>query len=100
MKRFLALCHPDVVSIRLITVKMPIFLHFNIYEQKNVRAQLIWAWKKLYKPGCFTLIVLLMSCNCLCSMALPHGAVNWSSVCDCGISDHTLLLFAVKLHLF
>ena len=26
------------------------------------------------KAGCFTLTVLLMSCDCLCSAALPHGA--------------------------
>ena len=26
-------------------------------------------------------------------MALPHGAVGWSAVCDCGIHDHTHLLF-------
>ena len=26
-----------------------------------------------------------MYCNCYCSVALPHGAVGWSAVCDCGI---------------
>ena len=25
-------------------------------------------------------------------MALPHGGVGWSAVCDRGISDHTHLL--------
>ena len=25
--------------------------------------------------------------------ALPHGATGLSAVCDCGISDHTHLLF-------
>ena len=24
--------------------------------------------------------------GCYCSFSLPHGAVGWSSVCDCGIS--------------
>ena len=38
------------------------------------------------EPGCFTLIVFLMSCDCKCSVALPHGAVGWSAVCDCGTS--------------
>ena len=33
--------------------------------------------------GCFTLFVFLMSCDF--NVALPHGAVSWSSVCDCGI---------------
>ena len=38
------------------------------------------------EPGCFTFIVFLMSCYCKCPVALPHGAVGWSAVCDCGIS--------------
>ena len=37
------------------------------------------------KAGCFAIIVLQMSCYCKCSVALPHGAVGWSAVCDCGI---------------
>ena len=32
------------------------------------------------------LIVFLMPCDCWCSVGLPHGAVGWSTVCDCGIS--------------
>ena len=35
---------------------------------------------------CFTLFVFLVSCDCYCSVALPHGAVGWSAVCGCGIS--------------
>ena len=27
-----------------------------------------------------------MSCSCNCSLPLPHGAMVWSAVCDCGIS--------------
>ena len=34
----------------------------------------------------FALIVLRMSCYCKCSVTLPHGTVDWSAVCDCGIS--------------
>ena len=26
-------------------------------------------------------------------VVLPNGAVGWSAVCDCGIPDHTQLLF-------
>ena len=37
-------------------------------------------------PGCFAFIILRMSCYCNCSVTLPHGAVGWSAVCDCGIS--------------
>ena len=35
--------------------------------------------------GCFTFIVFLMSYDCHCIVTLPHGAVGWSAVCDCGI---------------
>ena len=27
-----------------------------------------------------------MLCDCYCSMALLHGAMGWSAMCDCGIS--------------
>ena len=30
----------------------------------------------------FTLTVFLMSCDSQCFVALPHGAVDWSVVCD------------------
>ena len=30
--------------------------------------------------------VFIVSCDCYCSVALPHCAVGWSEVCDCGIS--------------
>ena len=45
------------------------------------------------KAGCFALSVFLMSCDGQCSMALPHGAVGWSVVCDCGISLSYSLAF-------
>ena len=45
------------------------------------------------RVGCFTLIVFLRSCGCLCSVALPHGTICWSAVCDCGISYSYLLAF-------
>ena len=35
--------------------------------------------------GYFTIIVLQMYCNYKCSLALPHCAVGWSALCDCGI---------------
>ena len=38
------------------------------------------------RAGWFILSVFLMSCYCYCSVALPHGAMGWSAVCDCGIS--------------
>ena len=33
------------------------------------------------KAFCFAIIVLQMYCYYKCSVALPHGAVGWSSVC-------------------
>ena len=36
--------------------------------------------------GCFDFIGFWMSYYCKCHAALPHGAVVWSAVCDCGIS--------------
>ena len=38
------------------------------------------------KAGCFAIIVSQMFCYYQCSVALPHGAVVWSAVYDCGIS--------------
>ena len=35
--------------------------------------------------GCFTLTCFLTSCDSQCSVVLPHGAVGWSVVYDCGI---------------
>ena len=41
---------------------------------------------------CFTLVFLLMSCDCNCSAALPHGAMCWSAVCVIVVfPDHTHL---------
>ena len=31
------------------------------------------------------LISFLMSCDCKCALVVPHGAMGWSAVCDCGI---------------
>ena len=33
-------------------------------------------------------------------MALPYGAVNWSEVCDCGISDHAHYLLYLPVTYF
>ena len=41
---------------------------------------------KRQKSGFFAIIVLQMYCYYKCSVTLPHGAVGWSAVCDCGIS--------------
>ena len=38
------------------------------------------------RTGCFTLIVFLITIDYKCSVALLHGAMGSSAVCDCGIS--------------
>ena len=41
---------------------------------------------KRERASCFTLVVFQMFCDCYSSVCLPHGTVDWSAVCDCGIS--------------
>ena len=36
--------------------------------------------------SCFTFIVFMLSCGCLCSVSLPHDSMGWSAVSDCGIT--------------
>ena len=49
------------------------------------------------RAGCFALTVFRMSCDSQCSVALPHGAVAWSAVCDCGISClYSLAFFTIS----
>ena len=49
--------------------------------------------KRKRKLVAFAIIVLQMHCYYKCSVALPHGAVGWSAVCDCGISRSYSLSF-------
>ena len=35
-----------------------------------------------------------------CLVALPHGAVGWSAVCDCGIFCSYSLTFFILIHYF
>ena len=38
------------------------------------------------RAGSFAFIVFRMAYYCKCSVSLPHSAVGWSAVCDCGIT--------------
>ena len=38
------------------------------------------------RADCLTLTFFLKFCGSQCSVALPHGDLGWSAVCDCGIS--------------
>ena len=52
----------------------------------------------IVRAGCFALILFgWMSCYCKCPLALPHGAVAWSEVCDCGIYLIVLTYFLVQV---
>ena len=42
--------------------------------------------KRKRKLVALLLFVLQMYCYSKYSVVLPHGAVSWSAVCDCGIS--------------
>ena len=44
----------------------------------------------------FHYFVLQMYCYYKCSVAVPHGAVGWSAVSDCGILDHANLLLIAR----
>ena len=45
---------------------------------------LVFVFDEEERAGCLAFIVFRMSCKC--SVALPHDAVGWSVVCNCGIS--------------
>ena len=49
--------------------------------------------KREIRAGCFSLTVFLMSCDSQCSVALSHGAICWSAMCDCSISWQYSLAF-------
>ena len=55
---------------------------------------------KRERAGCLTFIVFLVSCDCKCSVALPHVAVGWSAKCDCSISWLYSLAFYCKFYFF
>ena len=51
-----------------------------------VHSSLAIILKREKKSSSFAIIVLQMYCYYKCYVALPHGAVGWSAVCDCDIS--------------
>ena len=53
------------------------------------------------RAGCFTAILPLLnliSCDCLCPVSLPRGAMGWSAVCDYGIFCSYMYLFLEPEH--
>ena len=49
-----------------------------------------YSFSIILKRKIMSVALLLLSyrsyCYYKCSVALPHGALGWSTVCDCGIS--------------
>ena len=45
------------------------------------------------RAGCFAFVVLRMSCYCICSVALPYGAVGCLQCVIMVFPDHTHLIF-------
>ena len=56
----------------LLRITLCLFNFFNHLEEEE-------------KAVCLAIFVLKMLCYYKCSVALPHGAVGWSAICDCGI---------------
>ena len=56
-------------------------LHLFCYALLCVHSSFAIILKRMRK-----IIVLQMYYYSKCSVALPHGALGWSAVCDCGIS--------------
>ena len=60
-----------------------------------------WCGRERERAGCFILTVFLMSYDKQWSVALPNGAMGWSTVCYCGISwsySLAFLLYRAKKH--
>ena len=60
-----------------------LFLVFMQYVVSFLDLQSSWWGRGSWLLTC---VVFLMPCDCYCSVAVPHGAVGWSAVCDGGIS--------------
>ena len=63
-----------------------LFLSLICYALLCVHSSVFNHLEEEEKAGCFAIIVLQMYSYYKCSVALSHGAVDWSRVCDCGIS--------------
>ena len=59
-------------------------LSFSIYYFESILV--LQSSSRERESWLLSFVVSLMSCYCVCSVALPRGAVGWSLVCDCGIS--------------
>ena len=81
-------------------IKCHIKQQFNwalIVSQKNeMFAGINKHLEEVERADCFAIIVLRMSCYCKCSVTLPHRAVGWSGVYNCGIYRPYKLLVGLQ----
>ena len=92
LKRWLCCCW-FVVYVLLIVCGGSVFVSVW-YALLCVLSSLQSSWRGRYCwLHCFCCLTVGLSCYCICSVALPYGAVGWSAVCDCGISWSYLLIF-------
>ena len=63
-----------------------LFLSLFCYALLCVHSSVCNHLKEEEKASCFAIIALQMYSYYKCSVALSHGAVGWSGVCNCGIS--------------
>ena len=70
-------------SVRSYSYYLNAFVWFGILRFTNCSN---YAGSIYQVAGCFAFIVFWMSFYYKCPVALPHSAVGWSAVCDCGIS--------------
>ena len=61
------------------------FCHEHAHITLCVHNSFSIIWKR-NRTLVVAIIVLQVYCYFKCSVALPHVAMDWSAVCDCGIS--------------
>ena len=96
------LSHPSTVPFVMDKSKMVMLLLINCLCTPHCLCVCVWSSVFVFVLVCLTVcpfpcsnhleekdfvfIVSFMSCHFICSVALPHGAMGWSAVCDSGIS--------------
>ena len=75
-------------------------LHNLSQQHMQMEYGAYYFWKSINRYK-INYLIWLMSCFCLCSVSLPHGAVGLSAVCDYGISwSYSLFFVVIHNHLF
>ena len=59
---------------------------YRVYCMSLYHSQFCNYLEEEERAGCFACFVLWMPCYYKRSLALPHGALGWSALCDCVFS--------------